>query len=625
MLVRRNFGSSHHFWLEPPAPQGSYMPGYKQRHAIEVARGIDTAHQQVSTPLADALLSLWTCGQLSAIGVQTLANAAVCEGISNESVVLLAAIGTFGQHPGNCHRDLISVVGKECKLPQGVPVVVPALDHKENPPYCEVTCTVMPPHLLLHKLAFNYTDEFKTVMGLADLDTWWSRVRPDDPRLLNNPVNDVDRKTVIPLWCHGDGVEFSTDSLLAISIGGVLSACSSIDSSMFCVAWPKSAEAKTKAGYPRSTWDTLWAVMDWSLKACWEGLHPLRDWSGREFDDGSEMQALAGSSLTPQQHRFLVWQLLGDMEYYCNTLGMPHWNCDNFCWQCNCSKIDPSRWAFDFADEPGWEMHDEETLLHFAPSANVLISSIPGGPAAVRPMIDCLHSAEFGLTALLIGGVLHMWCYPEGGLFGADHAAPRAFDVWEQLKQAYSELGTRERFNNLHLNQFCTQSSPWSTIPEMGGHAAELRHMVPAIALVASRRPASPENAHARDALDALARFYLILEHGDVFLTDTEAAEALFCMRSCLRDYLWLRLHYSETMRFPLRPKLHWCVHLAWWCRFGNPRTWWTYSSESWLGKLATLAHSCSHGTRACRISASVVAKWRLLLHLRLTRQMHID
>ena len=95
MLVRRNFGSSHHFWLEP-APQGSYMPGYKQRYAIEVASGIDTAHQHVSSPLADALLSLWTCGQLSAIGVQTLANAAVCEGICNESLVLLAAMALTG-------------------------------------------------------------------------------------------------------------------------------------------------------------------------------------------------------------------------------------------------------------------------------------------------------------------------------------------------------------------------------------------------------------------------------------------------------------------------------------------------------------------------------------------------
>ena len=104
------------------------MPGYKQRFAIEVAGGIHTAHQHVSSPLADALLSLWTCGQLSAVGLQTLANAAVCEGICNESVVLLAAIGTFGHHPQNCHRDLISVVDKECELPQGVPVVVPALD-----------------------------------------------------------------------------------------------------------------------------------------------------------------------------------------------------------------------------------------------------------------------------------------------------------------------------------------------------------------------------------------------------------------------------------------------------------------------------------------------------------------
>jgi hypothetical protein len=95
MLVRRNFGSSHHFWLEP-APQGSYMPGYKQRYAIEVAGGIDTAHQHVSSPLADALLSLWTCGQLSAIGVQTLANAAVCEGICNESVFFLQPLALSG-------------------------------------------------------------------------------------------------------------------------------------------------------------------------------------------------------------------------------------------------------------------------------------------------------------------------------------------------------------------------------------------------------------------------------------------------------------------------------------------------------------------------------------------------
>ena len=134
-----NVGSSQHI--------KAAMLGYKQRYAIEVAGGIHTAPQKLPSPLADALLSLWTCGQLSAIGLQTLANAAVCEGICNESVVLLAAIGTFGHHPQNCHRDLISVVGKECKLPQGVPVVVPALDQKENhliarslAPLCRLIC-----------------------------------------------------------------------------------------------------------------------------------------------------------------------------------------------------------------------------------------------------------------------------------------------------------------------------------------------------------------------------------------------------------------------------------------------------------------------------------------------------
>ena len=48
----------------------------------------------------------------------------------------------------------------------------------------------------------------------------------------------------------------------------------------------------------------------------------------------------------------------------------------------------------------------------------MLISSTPGGPAVVRPMIDCLHTVEFGLTALLVGGVLHMWSYPDEELVG---------------------------------------------------------------------------------------------------------------------------------------------------------------------------------------------------------------
>ena len=95
MLVRRNFGSSHHFWLEP-APQGSYMPGYKQRYAIEVAGGIHTTHQHVSSPLADALLSLWTCGQLSAIGLQTLANALYAKAFATRVLFFLQQLALSG-------------------------------------------------------------------------------------------------------------------------------------------------------------------------------------------------------------------------------------------------------------------------------------------------------------------------------------------------------------------------------------------------------------------------------------------------------------------------------------------------------------------------------------------------
>ena len=66
--------------------------------------------------------------------------------------------------------------------------------------------------------------------GKAEM--FWNQVAKDDPRLWDSPVawekaNCPDKwkenqKKTIPLWIHGDGVEFSTDSLLLFTFGGCL-------------------------------------------------------------------------------------------------------------------------------------------------------------------------------------------------------------------------------------------------------------------------------------------------------------------------------------------------------------------------------------------------------------------
>ncbi len=75
-------------------------------------------------------------------------------------------------------------------------------------------------------------------------------------------------------------------------------------------------------------------------------------------------------------------------------------------------------------------------------------------------------------------------------------------------------------------------------------------------------------------------------------------------MRKTLQHYTWLR----DTMRFPIRPK---CPPIGEFARFQNPRTPWTNKTEDCVGRLATMAHSVSHGTRPNKLAPSVVPSCR--------------
>ena len=198
------------------------------------------------------------------------------------------------------------------EFPPSFSVSVPCLDSKLHLPYTEAPCSLTLPHMTVHALAKLYPEQFAALMGLADVPAFWKRVRADDPRLVGNPVLDVDRARVAPMWLHGDGVEFSTDSLLTFSVGSRLRGQAGMDSSLFVAAWPKSANASSKQ-FPAGTRDKLFVIIAWSMRALWEGAHPEVDWDGRPFAEGSQFRQLQGSSVA-SGWRFLLWQLVGDLE-----------------------------------------------------------------------------------------------------------------------------------------------------------------------------------------------------------------------------------------------------------------------------------------------------------------------
>ena len=103
-----------------------------------------------------------------------------------------------------------------------------------------------------------------------------------------------------------------------------------------------------------------------------------------------------------------------------------------------------------------------------------------------------------------------------------------------------------------------------------------------------------------------LANFYEILQEDDFFmLKSKESAE---CLKQSLQRFVWLNEFYNDVVKFTLTPKCHFAIHLAEFARYQNPRSFWTYKQESFMGYISTLGRSCSHGTRACKLSESVLA-----------------
>ena len=67
--------------------------------------------------------------------------------------------------------------------------------------------------------------------------------------------------------------------------------------------------------------------------------------------------------------------------------------------------------------------------------------------------------------------------------------------------------------------------------------------------------------------------------------------------------------------------KHHTFLHLAKDAVFCNPKYHWTFRSEDFVGQMAKMAHSVTMGASAPRLSQKISAKYRILLHLVLTRE----
>ena len=300
--------------------------------------GIATLEEGRESNLATALLSLWAHGHLSATQIRNLAHAAILDGSQHPELSDLAKAGNFGNAPGNIHRDISCRFVKNLCAPEPADVQAACIDPKSGKKEL-IQASIFLPHMMFTEL--SQLPNFHEIFPLEKVQQFWADVeRSKDPRLDQHPCKSRRwRKLTVPVWLHGDGVEYAVkDSLMCWSWGPLMTNFCKLESKFLIACFPKSATAP-------ETWGGFMKMLRWSLNALLQGVHPTHDAEGKPLRKGSPFYEQRGQPLC-SGYRAVVWSIQGDAGFFANHLGLPHWQSNNPCMDCDCvaSSEDESKW-----------------------------------------------------------------------------------------------------------------------------------------------------------------------------------------------------------------------------------------------------------------------------------------
>lgn len=621
LLPDRSLGGAE-FWI-------GTMPGFRQRWNSFISAGAAGPHDEdqpvfATSALITRLLLQYTCGVLSAAELCRLAHAAVVDGCEHIEVYKFASLGSWGQYPANGKRDIDRLLDAS-SLPEPTIVRVPCLDTRSNPALVmHDDMGIMEPHLWIAALADHAESE--PLLGLSCAEEFWNSVSPNDPKLLaagGHPMLQVAgwKELFIPLWLHGDGVEYSeNDSLQVYTCGSCLTSSNSMLTMLYISSFVKSVTC-VMAAHGADTWNEAWVIINWSFQALWEGKHPITDAFGEPWPIGSKHAALAGQQICNGK-RFCVWNLTGDLEYFANTLGMSHWRSHEFCWCCNVSKVDLNRnWKINWHGR-GWALRDP-LLFHMVSRKSHGVFQLPG-VTSWNVCFDSLHVIDNkGIGSHIAGSVLHDMVYTNQP---GQSPQNRLAAIWRRSQEIYDALAVPSRLTSLQLSMLNDPSKPHATYPALHAKAADCRHFIPVLAQIAlEQHDGSEASSHRVSVLKHLARFHAICDEEGQFMSTGASQDCLVEMEGVLSHYAWLHWTAESAGRllYNMVPKFHYAWHLAYDARWMNPRFKWTYKAESWIGHVSHIGSSCAHGTRVTKISVPLGYKYRLYVYVRLSRSVY--
>ena len=173
---------------------------------------------------------------------------------------------------------------------------------------------------------------------------------------------------------------------------------------------------------------------------------------------------------------------------------------------------------------------------------------------------------------------------------------------------------------------FTNEKAPHQQHAFLDAKGGECKWLAPALLQVMKKMlEKSMRNCHSHmiNALESLVQLVFLWDKAGPFLTEGEFLMSMSLATTFLQEYTWLNnwAQSEDRKLFHKVMKFHQFLHLVQnsWCL--NPRYHWCFKSEDFVSHCARIGHSVSMGVAAPKLSTKIIPKYRILLHLLLSRE----
>lgn len=568
------------------APKGRHQKKTRQSESEAAETQVDPA----ISPLARCLLNKFVRGALQATDVQEIAHAAWQNGCTDATVHVLSSLGSFGNHPQNCLRDLERRFFKDPLAPEMTELTVPMCTRLQPQVHFQGKLAAFLPHHWLELLE-QENQWLNEILGAQHRRTFWDSQNPLDPKLVGSAMLLVAgwQDLFIPVLLHSDSGEFSdSDGLFCISFRSILATGPTTMCQLMITCMPKSCTVK-------DSHQCIWKDIAASFTKAFEGIP-----GGKGF-------------------RLILWCVAGDMENHHHELQWPSASASEVCGFCpaNCSDCPHN----DYRDQAVWRQRVWNLAeLKRQPWGKHVLFSIPG----VNPhmlCLDTLHILELGPVVYAVGTLFFELVMARSH---NEQTRVQACNwLWNQVQEAYETLGisSDHRINSLTLSKFMDPKSPSASYPCLHSKARVARYLAPVAALLASQNcDGSSHSVMRKRCLHALAKIEDLVDSHELRMPASAHDEFKSSMSEFLVYYQALSKEAvkNQQKRWSTVPKFHYCCHLVEQAKFLALKACRLYGSEDFIGNSARLGHACLNGTPSHRVTTAILKKIAWSIHLQL-------